>query len=191
MCLGAAVSEILSDFLNFHIWAWNLEFEETSQSCICTLSFYHRGNEIRLIFARRATVFEIRANFQNFHIWAWNLEFEERSQSCTCTLFLCERGEIKLIFALWAAVFKIRADFQNFHICAWNLQWEDRPQSFICTLFLPRGSKLSLFLLHGQPISRYGHICKISIFGYAIWNLKKGAKVAYVQWNLSLRTPEK
>ncbi len=87
ICLWAAVSEILADFLIFRIWAWNLELEERSQSCIYALFLPH-WVEIKLIFALRAAVFEIRAIFQNFPIWAWNLEFEERSQSCICTLFV-------------------------------------------------------------------------------------------------------
>ena len=48
------------------------------------------------------------------------------------------------------------------------------------SLSIPRGSKLSLFSLYGQPFSRYGPIFKISIFGHEIWNLKTGPKVAYV-----------
>ncbi len=104
ICVRAAVSEILADFLNFHIWAWDLEFEETTQSCIRTL-FLPRGVEIKLIFALRAPVFEIQADFQNFHyIWPCNLEFEARSQSCICTLFLPQGIKIKLYFALRAAV---------------------------------------------------------------------------------------
>ncbi len=43
MCVQAAVSEILAVFLNFHIWAWNMEFEETSQRCICTRFLPHGG----------------------------------------------------------------------------------------------------------------------------------------------------
>ncbi len=120
------------------------------------------------------------ADFLNFHIWAWNLEFQERSQSCMCTLFLPHGVESKLIFDLLAAVFKIRGDFQNFHIWAWNLELEERSQSCIVLSFYPRGSKLSLYSLYWQPISRYGLIFKISIFGHEIWNLKIGPKVAYI-----------
>ena len=96
---------------NFHIFAWNLEFEERSQSCTCTL-FLPQGVEIKLICAPRGAIFKIWADFQNFHIWAWYVEFDDRSQSCICTLFPPHGFEIKLIFALRAAVFKIRADFQ-------------------------------------------------------------------------------
>ncbi len=87
ICLLAAVSDILADFLNVHIWTWNLELGERSQSCICTL-FLPRRVEIKLIFALRAAFFKIRGDFQNFHVWAWHLEFEERSQSCISTFFL-------------------------------------------------------------------------------------------------------
>ena len=55
--LRAAVFEIRANFQNFHIWVWNLEFEEMSQSCICTL-FLSQGVEIKLSFALRAAVFE-------------------------------------------------------------------------------------------------------------------------------------
>ncbi len=36
--LWAAIFETWDDFQNFNIWAWNLEFEDGPQSCICTLS---------------------------------------------------------------------------------------------------------------------------------------------------------
>ncbi len=140
ICLWAAVSEILADFLNFHIWAWNLEFEERSQSCISTL-FLPQRVKIVLIFALRAAVFEIRANFQNFNIWAWNLEFEERFQHCICTPFLPQGVEIKLIFTLQAAVFEIRGDSQNFNMAdgheIWNLK--KGPKVHMYSLSTPGG----------------------------------------------------
>ncbi len=128
MRLRAAVSEILADFLHFHILAWNLELKKRPNGYSLSTTVV----EIKFIFALRAAVFEIRANLQNFHIWAWNLEFEERSQSCICTPFLLQGDEIKLIS------------------------------------------------LYGQPISRYGLIFKISIFGHEIWKFKTCLKVAYV-----------
>ncbi len=67
LALRAAVTKILADFQNFHIWAG-----------IPTLSFYSHSLtslstqriEIELIFALWAAVFETRTNFQNCHIWA-------------------------------------------------------------------------------------------------------------------------
>ncbi len=104
--LLAAIFKIRAYFQNFHIWAWNLEFEDRSQSCIYTL-LKPQGVEIKPIFALRTPVFEIRANLQSFHIWALNLEFEERSQSCICTLFLSQGAQNELIFALRAIIIKI------------------------------------------------------------------------------------
>ncbi len=95
------------DFQNFHIWAWNPEFGERSQSCICTL-FLPQGVEIKLIFALRATVSEIGADLQNFHIWAYNLEFEERSLSCICSLSFYPRGlkmSLFLLYGQWLSRF--------------------------------------------------------------------------------------
>ncbi len=86
MCVGPQF-EILADFLNFHIWACNLEFEERTQSCICTL-FLPQGIKIKLIFALRATVFEIRAGFSKLpylgmksRIWkkCWKLHMDPLS----------------------------------------------------------------------------------------------------------------
>ena len=152
MCARAAVSEILADFLNFHIWAWNLEFEETSQSCICTL-FLPQVVEIKLIFALRAAVFEIRTNFQNFHyIWAWNLEFEERSQSCICTLFLPQGVKLFLLygqpFSRYGLIFKSAI----FGHEIWHLK--KVLEAAYGPSFYPRVSKLSSFSLYGQPFSR-------------------------------------
>ena len=53
--LHAALFKIRADFQNFHILAWNLEFEDRFKSCICTL-FLPNGFEIKLIFALRAAV---------------------------------------------------------------------------------------------------------------------------------------
>ncbi len=124
MCLGVAVSEILADFLNFHIWAWNPEFEERSQSCICSL-FLSQGVEIKHIFSLRATVFEIRANFKIsiFGHEIWNLK---KGAKVAYIRSYPKGVEIKLIFTLRASVFEIRDDFHNFHIWACNLGFEDR-----------------------------------------------------------------
>ncbi len=46
--------------------------------------------------------------------------------------------------------------------------------------FYPRGSKLSLFSLYGQPLARYESIVITSIFGHEICNFKAGPNVAYV-----------
>ncbi len=145
MCVRVAVSEILADFINFHIWAWNLEFEERSQSWICTLILLH-GVKIKLIFALRAAVFKIWADFQNSHIWAWNLEFEKSAGSCIWAIFLSQGVEIELIFALRAAVSEVRADFQNCHIWEWNLEFEKNAGNSICTFFLRQGIEIGLIL---------------------------------------------
>ncbi len=93
-------------------------------------------------------------------------------------LFLPQGFEIKLIFALRSTIFETRANFQNFHIWARNLEFEERSQKLhMYSLSTPGGSKLSLFLLYGQPFSRYGLMFKISIFGHVIWNFKKAPKV--------------
>ena len=104
--LRAAIFEIRANFQNFYIWAWNLEFDDRSQSCISTL-FLPQRVKIKIIFGLRTSVFEIWTNFQNFHIWVWNLEFEERSLSCICNLFVTHGVEIQLIFALRAGVLEI------------------------------------------------------------------------------------
>ncbi len=54
----ADVFKIWADFQNFHIWPWNLEFEDRSQSC-SLYSLPTPGVEIQLIFALHAAVFEI------------------------------------------------------------------------------------------------------------------------------------
>ncbi len=43
--LWAAVSKIRADFQNYHIWAWNLEFEKSARSFIWTL-LYPRGSKL-------------------------------------------------------------------------------------------------------------------------------------------------
>ncbi len=61
-------------FKNFHIWPWNLDFEDRPQSWIYMYAlFLPQGVEIKLIFALRTAIFEMRTIFQNYLIWAWNL----------------------------------------------------------------------------------------------------------------------
>ena len=138
----AAVSEIMADFQNCHVWPWNLAIGQNSKSGTYTL-FVTQGLEIKLILALRAAVSEILADFQNFHIWAWIPEV------APMLCFYPQGVEIELnIFALRAAVFEIRANFQNCHIWAWNLASGQSSRSCTYTLFLPQESKLSLFLLY-------------------------------------------
>ncbi len=70
------VFEIRDQFSNFHyIWAWNLEFEERSQSCICTL-FLPLGSKLSLFllyrqpFSRYGVIFKIAI----FEHETWNLK---------------------------------------------------------------------------------------------------------------------
>ncbi len=60
--LRAAVSEKWANFLNCHIWAWNLACGQNSRSCTSNL-FLPQGFEIKLIFDLRAAVSEIWPNF--------------------------------------------------------------------------------------------------------------------------------
>ncbi len=87
--------------------------------------------------------------------------------------------EIKLIFTLRAAVSEIWADFQNCHIWAWNLVIGRSSWSCTKLSFYPRGSKLSLFLLYGQPFPRYRPIFKMAIFGHETWQVAKVPEVAH------------
>ena len=68
MYVWAAVSEILADFLNFHIWPWNLKFEEMSQSFICTL-FLPQWGEIKPIFCSTGSRFRYTNHFSKFPLY--------------------------------------------------------------------------------------------------------------------------
>ncbi len=54
--LRKAMFEIQAAFQNFQICAWNFEFKERSQYCVCTPFL---PQEIKIIFALRAAVLEI------------------------------------------------------------------------------------------------------------------------------------
>ena len=102
----AAVFEIQADFPNFHyIWAWNLEFEERSQSCICT--FYPRGSKLSLFllyrqpFSRYGPIFKIGI----FGHETWNLK--KVPEVAYEPLFLLQEIEIELIFAVQAVIFEM------------------------------------------------------------------------------------
>ena len=143
-----------------------------------------QGVEIKLIFALRAAIFEIRANFQNFHIWAWNMEFEDRSQSCKYILSVHPRGSKVSLFLLYGQSFSRYGPICKISIFGYEIWNSKKGPKVQYVLSTPRGLKMGLFLLYGQHFSRYGPICKISIFGHEIWNLKKGKLHMY-----SLSTP--
>ncbi len=74
-------------------------------------------------------------------------------------LFFCPQGlEIELTVALRASVFEIRTIFNisMFGYSIWNLK--KGPKVSYLVSFCPMGLKMSLFLLYGQWLSRYGSI---------------------------------
>ena len=132
---------------------WNLK--KRSQSWMCTL-FLPQGGQIKLIFALREAVFEIRAIFK-ISIFGHEIrKLKKGPKSCICTLFLPQMVEIKHIFVLQADVSEIQAVFQNFHDRACDLELKKDPKVAYVLYFYPRGVKMSLALLYGQWLSRYG-----------------------------------
>ena len=66
VALWTAIFEIRANFQTLHIWAWNLDFEDGSQSCIIyVLSFYPRESKLILFslyghpFSRYRVIFKI------------------------------------------------------------------------------------------------------------------------------------
>ncbi len=116
--LWAAVSEIIADFQNCHVWAWNLHAWPLAkiQEVAHILSF-PQGLKIELILTPRTADSDIQCTGQISKL----SYFGTNSRSCTYTLFLAQGVEIELIFALRAAVSEMRTNFQNCHIWAWNL----------------------------------------------------------------------
>ncbi len=127
--------------------------------------------EIRLIFTIWAVVSETRSKFQTRHIWAWNTEFEKSSRSCTLTLFLAQGVEIELIFSLRipetaAVYFSDTGQFSKFTYMYLGMKpgiWKKFQKLHMDPYTTPKGSKLSLFSLYGQPFPSYGAFFKIAM----------------------------
>ncbi len=127
--LWAAVSEIMADFQNCHIWVWNLHAWPLAKIPeVAHILFFPQGLKIELILTLWTADSEILAKFQNCHISAWI-------------------PEIELTFVLRAAVSEIQTNFWNWHIWSWNLASGQSSRSCTYTLFLTQeGQKWAYFI---------------------------------------------
>ncbi len=137
------VKKIFSlNFQNFHIWAWNPEFEiwRKSQSCICTCTLSQRRQKLSL-FSLYEQSFSRYGQFSYFQIWVWNLEYEERFHRCICTLFLPDEVKNKLIFCSTGSTFRDTSWFKNFYI--WHEIWNLKKGSKVAYVhsFYPQGRR--------------------------------------------------
>ena len=149
----AAVFEIRGEFQNFHIWAWNVEFEEMSQSCICTLFLPSEGGNYAY-FHSTGSHFRDTDQVSKFQYLAMKSGIWRQVESCICTFFLPHGVEVKLFslyshpFMRYGPIFKISIFVHEI----WNLK--KGPKVAYVFSFYSRGLKLSLFLLYAQPFSR-------------------------------------
>ncbi len=155
MCLGAAVSEILADFSNFHIWAWNPKCEERSQSCICTL-FLAQGSKLSLFslyghpFSRYGPIFKIS-------IFGHEICNLKKGPKVAYVLSFYPRGSKSNLFSLYGQLFSRRGLIFKIPMFGHAIcDLKKAPIVAYVLFFHPRGSKMSLFLLYGQWLSRYG-----------------------------------
>ena len=72
---------------------------------------------------------------------------------------------IKLIFALRAAVFETQFDFHNFIFGHEILNLKKGAKVAYVLSFYPKASKVSLFSLYGQLLSKYGRFSKFPYLG--------------------------
>ncbi len=181
VALRVAVSEILTNFQNCFIWAKNLASGKSCQK-LHIHSFYPRGSKMSLFsFYGQRFVSEILAVFQNCHIWAGSFCIGKSSRICTYALFLHPRGRNWVYFRSTGSSFRDIGRFSKLPYLGMKLgHWPKFQKLHIYSLSSPGESKLSLFLLYGQPFWIYGRIFKISIFAHEIWNLKTCPKVGYV-----------
>ena len=176
--------EILADFQNCHIWAWNLAIGQSSRSCTCT-RFLPQGVKLELIFALRAVVSEMLANFQIaiFHVFrheAWPLA---KVPEVVHILFFYPRGSKLNLFSFYRQWFLRYGPIFKIAILG-MMKLGQSPEVAHILSFYPRGSKVSLFSLYGQRFLRswrYRTIFKIAIFGHDItWPLTKAPEVAHI-----------
>ena len=132
-----AVSEIWADFQilkSFKSWSWNLDFEERSQSCICTL-FLPRGLNLSLFslyrqpFSRCGPVF----NISIFGHEIWN------SRKGPKVAYFSTPGGLHLsLFLLYGSPFRDTGQFSTFPYLGMKSGiWRKVPKLHICSLFLP------------------------------------------------------
>ncbi len=171
--LRASVSEIGSDFQNYHIRSWNLEFGKVLEVAY-EPSFYTKGSKLGL-FLLYVQWFPRCWSLFKSHIWAWNLEFEISARSSLVSR--CGRN--------WTYVRSTDSGFRD----TGRIQklpylgmkpgiWKTCRKLLILYevsyfSFYPRGSKLGLFSLYGQRFPRHGLAFKIAIFGHETWSLNK------------------
>ncbi len=170
--LWAAVSEIMADFQNCHIWPWNMAIGQNSRSGKYIL-FLTQGLEIELILALRPAVSETLADFQNFHIWAWIpevahiLSFYPEGLKLSLVLLYGQR------FPRYGQIFKLAV----FGHKTWQVA--KVPDVAHTLSFYSRESKLSSLLLYGQRFPGYGPTFIIAIFGHETWQVAKVPEVAH------------
>ncbi len=102
--LRVAVSEILANFLNCNIWAWNFDIGKSYRRCMYTL-FLLQKLSLLLVYGQRFPRY--LAVFQNCPIWAWNVVLGKIPEVAHIVSLYPRGWKIKLIFALRAAIFEI------------------------------------------------------------------------------------
>ena len=103
-CVYVPQFEILADFLNFHIWTWNLEFEERSQSCICAL-FLPQGVKIKLFFCSTDRRFRDRGRFSKLPYLGIKPGIWKKVPDVVCEPSFYPRGSKLSLFLLYGQWF--------------------------------------------------------------------------------------
>ncbi len=177
--LRVAVSEIWLDFRNCHIWAWNLVIGQSARGCtIYFLSIL--GVQNWPYFRSTGSRFRYMGRFSKLPHLGMKLGKWPKFQKLHIYLQSILRGWNWAYFRSMGIGSEIQADFQNCHIWAWNLAIGQSSKVAHRPSFYPKGSKLSLFLLYGQPFLKYRPIFKIAIFGHETWQVAKVPEVAHI-----------
>ena len=163
--LWGAVSEIMGDFQNCHIWPWNLVIGQNSRSGTYTF-FLTQGLEVELILALRTAVSEILADFQNFHIWAG---IPEVAHICSLTT---PRGWNWAYFCSTDSGFQDTGQFSKLPYLGMKLgKW-------------PKFQKLHMYALSTPGGQNWAHICSM---GSGFWDTGQysNCNTCIWAWNLA------
>ena len=105
--VGVKFSKIQADFQNCHIWAWNLEFENSIISYMSLFSLYGQR------FPRYWSIFKIYCPKLGHETWNW----KKVPEIAYAPTFYPEWSQTELVFALQAAFSEKRDVVRNFCYC--------------------------------------------------------------------------
>ena len=125
------VSELLTGFQNWHIWAWNLAMGQSARYCTYTL-FLPKGSKLRLFslygqrFSRYGMIFKIAI----FGHETWQLA---RVPEVAHILSLYPRGQNWAYFRSTGSGFRDMGWFSRLPFWAWNLAIGQSSRNCTCT----------------------------------------------------------